>query len=232
MESRPTGFFEPSGVLIICWGSKGGREPENNGIVRVALEAWAAATAWRLLVVICFMLSGSRIRDEVRRVLIPLQGSHALISLQSQLHQRGLRNPWYTVTATTQGCVCTSAKSVRLRATGILYGNLWAAALTLDWSTGSMRFAGADGVGLLYAMLKLLIRLHHTGKTTSIDYARLWSIADKQLSQRGGSGAKPWSNIESAHEIQILNHTRSVTDSVSTCVQLTDILQLHSAWQR
>lgn len=36
-----------------------------------------------------------------------------------------------------------------------------------------MRCAGADGVGLLYAMLKLLIRLHRTGKTTSIDYSRL-----------------------------------------------------------
>lgn len=45
MELRPTGFFEPSGVLIICWGSKGGRELKNKGIVRVALEAWAAAAA-------------------------------------------------------------------------------------------------------------------------------------------------------------------------------------------
>lgn len=45
MELRPTGSLEPSGVLIICWGSKGGRESENNGIVPVALEARAAATA-------------------------------------------------------------------------------------------------------------------------------------------------------------------------------------------
>lgn len=38
------------------------------------------------------MLSGSRIKDEARRVLIPPQGSHALIILQSQLHQWGLHN--------------------------------------------------------------------------------------------------------------------------------------------
>lgn len=50
MELRATGFFEPSGVLIICWGSKGGRELENNGIVLVALEAWAVATAWLKIV--------------------------------------------------------------------------------------------------------------------------------------------------------------------------------------
>lgn len=38
VELRPTGFFEPSGVFVMCWGSKGGRESENNGIVLVALE--------------------------------------------------------------------------------------------------------------------------------------------------------------------------------------------------
>lgn len=75
-----------------------GRELENNVIVHVAP---AANTAWRLLVAICFMLSGSRIRDE-ELCAMSLQGSHALISLQSQLHQQGLHNPWYTVTMTTQ----------------------------------------------------------------------------------------------------------------------------------
>lgn len=62
------------------------REQENNGIVRAALEASAC-----LKIVSSNLLYVEREQDEARRAVKPLQGpSHALISLRSQLHQRGV----------------------------------------------------------------------------------------------------------------------------------------------
>lgn len=83
MELRPTGLFEPSGVLIICCGSKEGKKLQNNAIVPVVsgLGCCHCLPACILLVAICFMLSGSGIKDEVNRVLISLRGLHALIRL-------------------------------------------------------------------------------------------------------------------------------------------------------
>lgn len=140
-------FLSPVGYLEFVGEGTGGRELENNGIVCVAQEASAATTAWRLLAVICFMLSGSGIRDEVSCVLIPLQGSHALISLQSQLHQWGLHNPWYAAAATTHSWFAPQQSWWDFKQ--LAYNNGPEAILVLDRHRGSICCAGADGVGFL-----------------------------------------------------------------------------------
>lgn len=131
----------------------------------------------------------------MRHVLIPLQGSHALISLQSQLHQQGLHNPWYTVTATTQGWFAPLPNWWDYKQLA-LYAVICQKQHSCLFGTQD-QYVVREQTGLDFflasspATLKLLIRLYRSSRTTGIDYAWLGSIVDKQSSQHGMGKAKP-----------------------------------------
>lgn len=110
------------------------------------------------------MLAGSRIRDEVRRVLIPLQEPHALTRLQSQLHQRSVGYLLHRHSDHT-GLVCMCASL--LRATGIICSNLPDAAKD--------QYVTAEQTGSDFScntQMTYLSFLQHS-KTMRIDYAWL-----------------------------------------------------------
>lgn len=96
-------FWEPSGILIICWGEYG-RGGGGCWVVREQchcpcctmlplLPTLPEDCQWQFA--LCWVKAGSGMKS---CVLFSLQRSHALISLQSQPRQQGLHNPWYTVT--------------------------------------------------------------------------------------------------------------------------------------
>lgn len=112
------------------------------------------------------MSRGSWIKDEVKRVLNPLQGSQTLISLQSQLHQWGGYITLIDCHSDHPGLGCTSAKFMGLQATGIIH--LPEAArdqYDVEQQTGHGLFLVRS-----LAMLKLLSRLFSSSKTAGIDY--------------------------------------------------------------
>lgn len=68
------------------------------------------------------------------------------------------------------GLVCTSAKLVRLQATGIIDGNLPEAAFMLDRYTGSIRCAGADRVRLLLGQVSCNAQITYSFLLQQQDY--------------------------------------------------------------
>lgn len=118
--------------------------------------------------------------DGASHALIPLQGSHALISLQSQLHQRGLHNPLCLCRSDHPGPVRTEAKLARSQATGTTCSNSPGGCFQRLIGTED-QYVVQEQMGwdfflagsLAKAKTMRCIRLHRSSEATRIDYARV-----------------------------------------------------------